>query len=106
MSTFQEAKPTLDICELLRHVDHLLTGILHVVELFPRYATLRQSDLQMSLIQLHFNGDWVIEYIRGNIAVRSLIMLSVLHRHLWSWLFSRCAFAPIFVARKRKLTYL
>ena len=49
---------------------------------------------------------WVlgyIEYIRGNIAVRSLTMLSVLHRHQWSWLFFRCAFPPVLVARKQNL---
>ena len=34
-----------------------------------------------------------IEYILGNIGLRCLITLSVLHRHLWSWPFSRCAFA-------------
>jgi hypothetical protein len=46
-------------------------------------------------------GMGYIEYIRGNIAVQCLIMFSVLHKPLWLWLFSRCEFPPIFVARKQ-----
>ena len=35
VSTLQEDQPALDIRELLRHFDHLLTRILYLVELFP-----------------------------------------------------------------------
>lgn len=71
---------------------------------FPVYTALRHSltsDLthpnSISMGNLGY-----VEYIRGNIGVRCPIMLSVLHRHLWSWLFSRCAFAshPRLLANK------
>jgi len=60
---------------------------------FPPFSLLlSHSDFGWSLSSPS-NSMYFIEYIPGNIAVRSLIMLFVLHRHLWSWPFSRCAFA-------------
>ncbi|KAF8506760.1 hypothetical protein F5888DRAFT_31621 [Russula emetica] len=64
---------------------------------FPRFAALRPApphsltfnQLTPFSISMGTLGYVYIEYILGNIGARSLIMLSVLHRHLWSWPFSR-----------------